>query len=475
MHRFICWFFVYAYTLSFVGAQDRQVVVEAAPLAMEVNHVRCMILPTIFPTNISTSCVSFKDWYEKVDLQYGSLRATINTADIVILPLMATPSLPPYKGQPIFGAPEFWFTSMTSLGGTHAGLANVTTLRSSKNQISQREDLLNNGGVKSLGLAGLEEEGQEFVVIEEVRGMRLGICSFIYPFEGDLGVSGYDVKKYSRLVHDNADSIDFWIAIPYWRDGQYGRIQQDEQQQVMRSMLNVGFNIVVGYASKHLSMESLFIGNNQFALFDVGSALPESVSQTCSGAILEVSIHPKDGSLQNVGLIPTYPLLTESTSGGAELRVMLARDLEEGHFLSGLQADQKSTVDAYMKAFRSHKPTNIQEFYYPQSPSIRDNASHAVQLERGWNIEHPPPPESNNYAVQFLQMSREITLDTSYYTYLKGYYVLKEKGRYHYILGKSLTLEEAKSVLMQLQLKSHDFSKIVRLNGSSIIPHTFTH
>ena len=98
--------FVYAYTLSFVGAQDRQVVVEAAPLAMEVNHVRCMILPTIFPTNISTSCVSFKDWYEKVDLQYGSLRATINTADIVILPLMATPSLPPYKGQPILEHPN---------------------------------------------------------------------------------------------------------------------------------------------------------------------------------------------------------------------------------------------------------------------------------------------------------------------------------------------------------------------------------
>ena len=61
----------------------------------------------------------------------------------------------------------------------------------------------------------------------------------------------------------------------------------------MRSMLNVGFNIVVGYASKHLSMESLFIGNNQFALFDVGSALPESVSQTCSGAILEFQSTPK--------------------------------------------------------------------------------------------------------------------------------------------------------------------------------------
>ena len=105
---------------------------------------------------------------------------------------------------------------------------------------------------------------------------------------------------------------------------------------------------------------------------------------------------------------------------------------------------------------------------------IRDNASNAAQLERGWIVNQTPPKEADDYAVQFLQMSREITLDTNYYTYLKGYSVLKSKGRYHYLLGKSLTLKEAEALLVQLQLKSHDFSKIVRLKGASIIPHTFT-
>ena len=474
MERLFSLYVISVFTVGLARAQPQQVVIEANPQTIDQAHIRCMILPAIFPTNISSESISFDHWYDKVDVQYGALRATISTADIVIAPLTASLSSPPYKGPPLFEASASWFTSITSLGMTHASLANTTTLRSSQHQLSKRDSLLNVESVESLGSYHYEGSTLGRVTVEEVRGFRIGVCSFIYPLGGSSHVPSFDPAIYSRLIQENRDSIDFWIAIPYWRDGQYGHIQGEEQQNLMRSILDVGFNLVVGYASKHLSMVSVYQEVNHFAMFDVGSALPESVSQTCSGAILEVSIDPKDGSFYDIGLVPTYPLLVENEFGELELSAIFGRDLEEGQFLEGLTADQKDMVTSYMATFRKNKPSFIQEFYYPQTALIRDNASNAVQLERGWIDNQTPPKEADDYAVQFLQMSREITLDTNYYTYLKGYSVLKSNGRYHYLLGKSLTLKEAEALLVQLQLKSHDFSKIVRLKGASIIPHTFT-
>ena len=474
MERLLSLFVIYVFTMGFARPQHQQVATEANRQTIDQAHIRCMILPAIYPTNISSESISFDDWYDKVDVQYGALRATLRTADIVIAPLLASLSAPPFKGSPLFEAPEPWFTSITSLGMTHVSLANTTTLRSSQHQLSKRDSLLDVESVESLGSYHYEGSTLGRVTVEEVRGFRIGVCSFIYPLGGSSHVPSFDPAIYSRLIQENRDSIDFWIAIPYWRDGQYGHIQNAEKQHLMQSILDVGFNLVVGYASKHLSMVSLYQEANHFAMFDVGSALPESVSQTCSGAIFEISVDPKDGSFYDIGLVPTYPLLVENEFGELELTAIFGRDLEEGQFLEALAADQQDMVTTYMASFRKHKPSVLQEFYYPQTALIRDNASNAVQLERGWVANQTLPKEADDYAVQFLQMSREITLDTNYYTYLKGYSVLESNGRYHYLLGKSLTLKEAEALLVRLKLKSHDFSKIVRLKGASIIPHTFT-
>ena len=47
-------------------------------------------------------------------------------------------------------------------------------------------------------------------------------------------------------------------------------------------------------------------------------------------------------------------------------------------------------------------------------------------------------------------------------------------ARFHYVLGKNLTLEEADKVLDLLRLKSHEFAQIVQIKGSTLIPTTNT-
>ena len=127
-----------------------------------------------------------------------------------------------------------------------------------------------------------------------------------------------------------------------------------------------------------------------------------------------------------------------------------------------------------MKKFRQSKPPMVKEFYYPQTLAIRNDASDAVRLQKGWEVDSTIQSEPRGYGVQFLQLPREIILDTTYYLHLKGYSVFEINGRFHYVLGKNLTLEEADKVLDLLRLKSHEFAQIVQIKGSTLIPTTNT-
>ena len=40
-----------------------------------------------------------------------------------------------------------------------------------------------------------------------------------------------------------------------------------------------------------------------------------------------------------------------------------------------------------MKKFRQSKPPMVKEFYYPQTLAIRNDASDAVRLQKGWEVD----------------------------------------------------------------------------------------
>ena len=60
-------------------------------------------------------------------------------------------------------------------------------------------------------------------------------------------------------------------------------------------------------------------------------------------------------------------------------------------------------------------------------------------------------------------------LDTTYYKHLRGYSVFEVNKRFHYVLGKNLTLEEAESLLLELRAKSHEFAQIIQIKGSTLV------
>ena len=451
---------------------------ELSQSLMEEGQVRCMVLPTLFPTNLSKQNQPFSYWFNKIDRQYGSLRATLQTADIVIAPMLATLSDPPFSGGPGYGVPEDWFRSISSIGITHACLSNATTLRAKSSSVKRRTDILREEGVVPLGLFDSGQTDEIHCVIKEVKGLRLALFSFVYPFQdyrGQFGMSGFDVDRFTQFYSEHKDSIDCWIAIPCWKNAQYGSVSSASQKALMNALSSVGFNVVIGYSGKHMQVETMVHDSSGLLLFDVGSALPASVAQTGSGALVEFSIDTATKAIQNPGLIPIYPLLVDqSEESELELMAVFGRDLEVSEYPINLSQDQKNLFESFMKKFRQSKPPMVKEFYYPQTLAIRNDASDAVRLQKGWEVDSTIQSEPRGYGVQFLQLPREIILDTTYYLHLKGYSVFEINGRFHYVLGKNLTLEEAEKVLDLLRLKSHEFAQIVQIKGSTLIPTTNT-
>ena len=442
----------------------------------QTGHVRCMVLPSIYPTNIPKTNQPFSYWYNKVNEQYGSLRATLQTSDIVIAPLLATLSEPPYGGVPKYGVPEDWFMSISSLGITHACLSNATTLRASPASVIHRTNVLQQENMVPLGLFDENDGSGPHGEIIDIKGVRIALFSFVFPFQdytGQFGMSGFDMDRFTSFYATQKDSIDCWIAIPSWKNGQYGEVSKEDQRALMQTLYRAGFDVVVGYSGKQMRIETMVHDTSRLLMFDVGTTLPSSVTQTGSGVLVEFSIDTVTKAIVKAGLIPIYPLLMDKVDEGeVELIAVFGRDMEVSTHLTTLTQGQEAHVKAFMAKFRRSKPDSVNEFYYPQSLSIRNDASHAVQLQKGWAVDSTIKSEPRGYGVQFLQLSREIMLDTIYYSHLKGYSVFKSNGRFHYVLGKNLTLEEAERLLDQLKEKSHEFAQIVQIKGINLITMT---
>ena len=468
---------LFTLTLSSLKGQEVPKSLESTYSSMQNGYVRCMVLPAIHPTNVSKTSQPFSYWYNKVDQQYGSLRATLQTADIVIAPILATVSPPPFSGGPLYGVPEEWFMSISSLGITHACLSNATTLRAKPSSITSRTSILKQEGIVPVGLFDVHEEEGVHCVIQEMKGLRIAIFSFVYPFDdynGQFGMSGFEADRFAAFYAEHADSIDCWIAIPYWKNAQYGVLSNADQSALLKSLSKAGFNVVIGYSGKHMRIETMTEDSSKILLFDVGTALPVDVSQTGSGVLVEFSIDTATKTIQNAGLIPIYPLLIDKAEEREmELMAVFGRDLEMSDYSANLPQDQDFLFTSYMTKFRQSKPTTVQEFYYPQSRSIRNDASSAIQLQKGWEVDTTIQSEPRGYGVQFLQLPREIVLDTSYYKHLKGYSIFKINGRFHYVLGKNLTLEEADELLKKLRTNAHEFAQIVQIKGSVLIPISY--
>ena len=476
MIRFTSILFLFFLTLASLKGQSNTSGLESTYHSMQNGAVRCMVLPTILPTNVSETNQPFSYWYNKVDRQYGSLRATLQTADLVIAPMLATIGESPYGNPPLYSVPEDWFKSISSLGINHTCLSNAATLRAKPSSVARRTEILQQEGIVPIGLFdGPQTEGIH-CVIKEIKGIRVALFSFVYPFQdynGQFGMSGFDTDRFAAFYSEYSDSIDCWIAIPSWKNAQYGAVSDTEQKDLMNTLSRAGFNVVIGYSGKHMCIETMVQDSTKLLLFDVGTTLPASISETGSGVLVEFSIDTVTKVIQNVGLIPIYPLLVDqSEEREMELMAVFGRDLEVSEHSINLSQDQESHFKAFMAKFRQTKPLSIKEFYFPQSLAIRNDASSAIQLQKGWEVDSTIQSAPRGYGVQFLQLPREIMLDTEYYQHLRGYSVFEINGRFHYVLGKNLTLEEAENLLRELRSKSHEFAQIVQIKGSTLVSTT---
>ena len=466
------------FTLTLVSLKGQSTItgLESTYHTMQNGAVRCMVLPTILPTNVSETNQPFSYWYNKVDQQYGNLRATLQTADLVIAPMLATIGEPPYGNPPLYSVPEDWFKSISSLGINHTCLSNTATLRAKPSSVIRRTEILQQEGIVPMGLFDDVQTEGIHCVINEIKGLRVALFSFVYPFQdynGQFGMSGFDIDRFAAFYSEYSDSIDCWIAIPSWKNAQYGAVSSGEQRELMNTLSRAGFNVVIGYSGKHMCIETMVQDSTKLLLFDVGTTLPASISETGSGVLVEFSIDTVTKVIQNVGLIPIYPLLVDqSEEREMELMAVFGRDLEVSEYSTNFSQDQESHFKAFMAKFRQTKPLSIKEFYYPQSLAIRNDASNAIQLQKGWKVDSTIQSAPRGYGVQFLQLPREIMLDTEYYQHLRGYSVFEINGRFHYVLGKNLTLEEAENLLRELRSKSHEFAQIVQIKGSTLVSTT---
>ena len=181
-----------------------------------------------------------KHYIEAGDISIGSLETSFAGKDRG------------YSNYPTFNSPDALVYDLKEMGLDVVSTAGNHCLDMGFSGLSRTIDVLDDAGLKHLGTYKTEEE-QNKILIQEVKGVKIGFINYTYgtngipvPSDKDFCVNLIDkdlIKKHIKLAQEQ--NVDMIVACMHWGT-EYRTTANPEQEELADFLFQNGVDIILG-------------------------------------------------------------------------------------------------------------------------------------------------------------------------------------------------------------------------------------
>ncbi len=229
-----------------------------------------------------------------------------------------------YSGYPRFNSPDEVVRDIKDCGFNLLNINNNHSLDKGKQGLISTIDNLNRNEIKYIGA---NYENQDKYIIEEIRGVRLGILSYSYGYNGLEGnyskselasvINKLDEKKVKEDIDFIKGKVDMVIVYVHWGN-EYKTEPSDNQVNWAEKMMSFGADIILG-SHPHVVQKSDKInqdGKNKYVVYSMGNFISNQNYQSTKSnyvkdglmvkLVLEKDFETGRVDIKNIDYIPTW-------------------------------------------------------------------------------------------------------------------------------------------------------------------------
>lgn len=361
---------------------------------------------------------------------FEPMRSLFSHADLVIGNLELTLAGPPYKGYPMFSAPDALAVALKEAGVNVLVTANNHSLDRRKQGLERTINVLDSLGFYYTGtFKSAEERERKYPLLIEEKGFRLSLLNYTY------GTNGIPVTKPNivNLIDTAQISIDLSkaklqrpdaiIVFMHWGN-EYERTGSKAQKDLAKFCFDKGATMVIGAHPHVLQPAEFYPDKNHLVAYSLGNFVSgQRVRYRDGGMVLEVDLFKLKDSISSTIIADAgYHLVwvyREPAGKRAYQMIPLA--------LADSLLNNKTAIEQ-IKVFADDSRTWLGKY------NVNVN-------EKTW-----PQYVANDtlYAVQFFTSSQDVQLDLLPESLKHLMFTQKnDQGLTKYFIGKFKSREEA--------------------------------
>ena len=228
-----------------------------------------------------------------------------------------------YSNYPTFNSPDALAYDLKEMGLDILSTAGNHCLDKGFSGLSRTIDVLDDAGIKHLGTYKTAEE-QNQILIQEVKGIKIGFINYTYGTNGIPIPSGKDfcvnlidkdlIKKHIKLAKDQ--NVDMIVACMHWGT-EYRTTANPEQEELADFLFQNGVDVILGnhpHVLEQMEKRTITLENGStkdgFVIYASGNFIcDQNAENTRNSIILNLTITKhSDGkiTIDKVDYIPIY-------------------------------------------------------------------------------------------------------------------------------------------------------------------------
>lgn len=258
---------------------------------------------------------------------FHHIRHDIERADLAIVNLEVTLGGKPYKGYPMFSAPDEFAAELKNIGFDLFLTANNHAVDRFSRGINRTIDVLDSIGARHTGTFKNEEErNRSYPLMIDCNGLRLAFLNYTYGTNGLTPtppsiVNYIDEEQISKdILKAKSEKADVIIANMHWGQ-EYKLLPDNFQRNSARFLLEQGVHIVMG-SHPHVVQPSEIITDEEgepsrLVVYSLGNFISGMVAENTDGGQLISLKLRKEGDrirITSCGYILHYTLRMKSGS-----------------------------------------------------------------------------------------------------------------------------------------------------------------
>lgn len=229
----------------------------------------------------------------------------------------------PYSGFPRFNSPKETIFALADAGFDILSTANNHCLDQGKEGILSTLDAVEEYGLKSIGT---NKDKEENILIEDVKGIKIGLLSYTYGLNGldsllskdDMSymINIIDEKRIEEDIKKTKDlGADLTILFLHWGN-EYHNNPSNYQIELGEKIIGWGGDIVLGSHPHVIQKSKINNDDNNFIIYSMGNFLSNQRKDTMGnqltedGVMLEINVEKNftsgECTIKAVEYIPTW-------------------------------------------------------------------------------------------------------------------------------------------------------------------------